>query len=335
VKAVDFACHPEGAKAIDAATAEQNLDGAVLAACSCCDLDQVCDSCTTQRTRCKEQLGVWRGSGHVPISFANVREQCAFVHADAPRAATAKAGDMIAAAAAILVGFGAADRTIDPRHGGFENRAPITALIDPVRCRGCEDCEIACGLDAIHVSSTNGKKLASVDSTLCLGCSVCVAACSSGAISGGDLIDSQIDAALAAMDINGKTVVFACNWGAYSAVEAASVERLAYSPSVRIIRVMCAGRVHEGLLLKAFSRGAERVLLLACGSQDDTSACHYRTGADQSLDAVLRTRKLLRLLGFDSTRLGWADIRPGDGKGFVAAIQSFAAAAKHSAPGRS
>jgi NADPH-dependent glutamate synthase beta subunit-like oxidoreductase/coenzyme F420-reducing hydrogenase delta subunit/NAD-dependent dihydropyrimidine dehydrogenase PreA subunit len=320
---VDFACHADGAEIIRAAMAEKAPDGAVLAACSCCALDQICASCTTQRIRCKERLGVWSETADIPMSYVNVREQCAFVHANDPMGATAKVGDMIAAGVGVLASQGLSARR--PLVSGSELglRAPITASVDLARCRGCEDCEMACGLDAIHVLGDNETRLACVNTSRCLGCGVCLAVCSSGAILAADLGDAQIDAALEAMDVRDKTVVFTCNWGAYSAMEAAGVERLDYPPSVRVVRVMCAGRVHDGLLLKAFSRGARRVLVLACHDNGTQSGCHYRTGADQSLTVVERTRRLLRLLGIDPSRLGWADLRPGDGQGFVSAIRAF------------
>ncbi len=104
---IPFACHEEGAKAIQQAIAEENLDRAVLAACSCCSLDQVCDSCTSQRVRCKLQTSnVKRETSNVKrqmaagFEFVNIREQCAWVHADVPDKATAKARDIVASAVA-------------------------------------------------------------------------------------------------------------------------------------------------------------------------------------------------------------------------------------------
>jgi len=89
------------------------LNRAVLAACSCCPIDQVCYSCTYQRVRCKGNLGVFHpnlnpdltGLGRPVRSlatweFVNIREQCAWVHPDDKQAATAKATTLIAAAVA-------------------------------------------------------------------------------------------------------------------------------------------------------------------------------------------------------------------------------------------
>jgi NADPH-dependent glutamate synthase beta subunit-like oxidoreductase len=94
-------CSPEAADAIYQAVAERNLNRVVLAACSCCAVDQVCYSCTYQRVRCKDNLlGRHFDRGNPLFEFVNIREQCAWAHDDDPAAATAAASSMVAAAVA-------------------------------------------------------------------------------------------------------------------------------------------------------------------------------------------------------------------------------------------
>ena len=99
-RSILFACHQEGAEAIQQAIVEAGLDRVVLAACSCCSLDQVCDSCTYQRVRCKLQTSNVKRETSAGYEFVNIREQCAWVHADEPARATAKARSIIASAVA-------------------------------------------------------------------------------------------------------------------------------------------------------------------------------------------------------------------------------------------
>jgi NADPH-dependent glutamate synthase beta subunit-like oxidoreductase len=112
-----FSCSPDAAEAIRQAILSHRLDGAVLAACSCCTQDQVCYSCTYQRVRCKGNLGIipfpsGNLSQSVPIEFINIREQCAWVHFGDPQAATDKAIVLLkAAVAGMQVGNG---RSINP-----------------------------------------------------------------------------------------------------------------------------------------------------------------------------------------------------------------------------
>lgn len=100
-EALSQSCSPEAADAIYQAVADRNLNRVVLAACSCCAVDQVCYSCTYQRVRCKDNLlGRHFDPGNPLFEFVNIREECAWAHENDPEAATAAASAMIAAAVA-------------------------------------------------------------------------------------------------------------------------------------------------------------------------------------------------------------------------------------------
>ena len=58
-----------------------------------------------------------------------------------------------------------------------------------------------------------------------------------------------------------KIAAFVCNWCAYAGADLAGVSRIQYPSNVRLIRVMCTGRVNAGFLLKAFSQGADGVMV--------------------------------------------------------------------------
>jgi len=62
-------------------------------------------------------------------------------------------------------------------------------------------------------------------------------------------------------DFDPKIIVFACNWCAYSAADLAGVSRLQYPPNIRIVRVMCSGRINPGFILRALELGADGVLV--------------------------------------------------------------------------
>lgn len=112
---IQFSCLPAGLEAIQAAVRSQALDRAVLAACSCCGVDQVCYSCTYQRLRCKQNLGLYTPAPSLEstaetmdippaqrarFEFVNLREQCAWPHTHDPHTATAKAIALVSGAAA-------------------------------------------------------------------------------------------------------------------------------------------------------------------------------------------------------------------------------------------
>lgn len=95
---VEQACAPDAGARLARAAEQHGLNRVVVAACSCCALDQVCYSCTTQRLRCKAQLlplneaGAW-------LEFVNIREQCAWLYGD-PEEARAVADGLIAVSVA-------------------------------------------------------------------------------------------------------------------------------------------------------------------------------------------------------------------------------------------
>jgi F420-non-reducing hydrogenase iron-sulfur subunit len=65
-------------------------------------------------------------------------------------------------------------------------------------------------------------------------------------------------------------VGFTCNWCSYRAADAAGMARVKYAPNVRLIRLMCSGRVDPQFVLKALAEGADGVLITGCHPGD----CH-------------------------------------------------------------
>ena len=101
VQEISQACSEEGANRIAAQAAEWKLDRVVLAACRCCGLEQICFSCTDRRVMCQSHLSNSLTSYYGKnVEFANIREQCAWVHGDDPAGATRKAIDIISSGVA-------------------------------------------------------------------------------------------------------------------------------------------------------------------------------------------------------------------------------------------
>jgi len=98
IREIAQACTEEGAREIAAEVAEWQLDGMVLAACRCCNSEQVCYSCTDRRQMCQQYLNQHLIlPQNTTVEFVNIREQCAWVHKDDPRGATRKAIQIILA----------------------------------------------------------------------------------------------------------------------------------------------------------------------------------------------------------------------------------------------
>jgi len=56
-------------------------------------------------------------------------------------------------------------------------------------------------------------------------------------------------------------LAMACHYCAFAAADLAGVMRLAYSPSVRIVRLPCTGRLDHYHVLRAFERGVDGVFV--------------------------------------------------------------------------
>jgi F420-non-reducing hydrogenase iron-sulfur subunit len=116
-----------------------------------------------------------------------------------------------------------------------------------------------------------------------------------------------------------KIIVFTCNWNAYSGLETAGCERLSLPAGVRSIKVMCLGRLHPGLVLKAFELGADGVLMLGC----PPGGCHYEFGNSRAEELFEETRALTYLLGIGEERLRLDWVAAGDGAAFAEKVLGF------------
>ena len=114
-------------------------------------------------------------------------------------------------------------------------------------------------------------------------------------------------------------VGFVCNWGAYSGVEMAGVHKRQYPASVKLVKVTCLGRLHLGLVLKAFELGADGVMLLGCPPED----CYYESGMERAKELFTQARKVLHLLGIDPKRLALVEVPLGRGDVLAKRVSTF------------
>jgi len=116
-----------------------------------------------------------------------------------------------------------------------------------------------------------------------------------------------------------RIVGFLCNWCGYAGADLAGTSRLSYPANIRIIRVMCSGRVEPAFILNAFENGADGVLVAGCHPGD----CHYRSGNQHAEKRVEKTKRLLDLLGIGSDRLRLEWISAAEGEKFASVIKDF------------
>ena len=111
-------------------------------------------------------------------------------------------------------------------------------------------------------------------------------------------------------DFEPRIVAFFCNWCTYLAADLAGTSRMKYAPNVRVIRLMCSGRVDPQFVLDAFAQGADGVLIGGCHPGD----CHYQEGNYKTLRRYHLLKCVLRQMGIEEERfrLEWISAAEGD-----------------------
>ena len=125
-----------------------------------------------------------------------------------------------------------------------------------------------------------------------------------------------------------KIVGFLCNWCSYRGADMAGTARIKYPASLRIIRVMCSGRVSEMLISKAFATGADGVLVCGCHPGD----CHYQKGNLSARRRVVGLKPFLEAIGIGSDRLRLEWISPSEGRRLADTVKDFTEMIKQRGP---
>ena len=102
---------------------------------------------------------------------------------------------------------------------------------------------------------------------------------------------------------------FTCNWCSYRAADLAGTARTKYEPNVRLIRLMCSGRLDPTFVLKAFAEGADAVLVSGCHPGE----CHYIEQNYKALRRFQLLQRTIEALGIEPQRLQlvWASAAEG------------------------
>jgi len=214
--------------------------------------------------------------------------------------------------------LGAAMRASIPMERGYVESEGVIAHINLEKCIKCGLCAKNCPFGAIELIDKEPHLI----KALCKGCGTCAADCPMNAIDITHFTDEQIlaqvEAALAEKPRD-KIIAFCCHWCALGAVDVAGVSRLEYPLNIRVIRVMCSGRIDPSFIYRSFELGAAGVLVAGC----EFPTCHYITGNYKCKERMERVKKVLTGKGIDPSRLWTVWLSAADGPKFAATVKEM------------
>ncbi len=112
---------------------------------------------------------------------------------------------------------------------------------------------------------------------------------------------------------------FLCNWCCYTAADSAGVGRYQYPPNLRVIRIMCTGRLDPSFPLEGLASGADAIFVGGCHPGE----CHYQDGNYHALVSACLVDEMLDRLAIARQRflIDWASAA--EGPRFVRMITAF------------
>lgn len=129
-------------------------------------------------------------------------------------------------------------------------------------------------------------------------------------------------------DFKPNIVGFLCTWCAYTGADLAGVARLQVPSSLRVIRVMCSGRIDPLFVLKAYLKGADGVMMMGCHPGD----CHYQKGNYNARRRYVMLQKIFENLNLDPGRLGLWWVSASEGPRYSKVTEDFSEQIKELGP---
>lgn len=127
-----------------------------------------------------------------------------------------------------------------------------------------------------------------------------------------------------------KILAFCCNWCAYAGADLAGVSRFQMPTDVRVIRVMCSGRVPPELIIRALANGLDGVMVLGCHPGE----CHYSEGNYLTRRRAHVLKRLLEYIGIEPERFQLRWVSAAEGAKFSAVVKETTDKIKALGPNR-
>jgi len=116
-----------------------------------------------------------------------------------------------------------------------------------------------------------------------------------------------------------RLIGFLCNWCSYAGADLAGVSRFQYPPTLRVVRLMCSGRLNPVMVLDTLLQGADGVLVGGCHIGD----CHYIEGNQYASRVVEMLKVVLDRAGLAPGRLRLEWVSASEGQRFAEVVSDF------------
>ena len=123
-------------------------------------------------------------------------------------------------------------------------------------------------------------------------------------------------------DSKGPILAFFCNWAPYRCYMDLCGTGMPSPRFIYPIKVMCAGRVDPAMVLHAFEKGAEGVIVLGCQEKE----CRYGPGPKNTEKMQGSIQRLMHILGLDSKRFMTARYAFNESERLMQEMNAFAEA---------
>lgn len=123
-------------------------------------------------------------------------------------------------------------------------------------------------------------------------------------------------------------VAFCCNWCSYAGADLAGTSRFEYPTNIRIIRVMCTGRVDPTLVLETLRVGADGIIIAGCHPGD----CHYQKGNYMMEKRFDYIKKAVKSIGIEPGRVKLEWVSASEGAKFAALVREMTEQIKRLGP---
>lgn len=181
------------------------------------------------------------------------------------------------------------------------------------RCTQCKRCTVECPFGALDDDARGTPK---ANPTRCRRCGTCMGACPERIISFADYTIDSIGSQVKAISVPSEDdysepplrfLALVCENDALPALDMVGMNRVDYSPDVRMIPVRCLGSVNTIWIKDALAQGIDGVILIGCKHGDDYQ-CHFVKGSELAEVRVKKIGDALASLALENERVAFAEV---------------------------